>query len=205
MVKIVSLLIFVSLYQFFILFGKSNFDNSESNGFTGIPINGQVHAQLDDNITNDTLHLVLKDEFLYYPFGAFDDIESLQNSQPKTFITSKKMFAPYKDNSFKKEKIYYLTANNSYLGAYFNKNTKKCEIVSSIILNNQIPLKNGISIGITKDDFLKIITNNPVIGKSTLNIVQVASQNKGINHFYKFADNKLVEIKILSEHFYTLK
>jgi len=205
MVKTVSLLVLICLYQFPSFFNKHNLHYSENGDLISVFKNTPINAPYKGKIANDTLHLVLKDDFVYYPFGTFDNLENLKTSQPKAFIFDKKQVAPYKDNSSKKEKIYYLGTKNSYLGAYFNKSSKKYEIVSSIIMDNEMSLKNGVLLGITKEELFKTIKVNPGLGTSAINIVQVESPNKAINHYYRFAGNKLAAIVILSEHFYKVK
>jgi len=160
--------------------------------------------------SDDTLHLVLTDSFLNYPFGTYENVRSFRKAHPETFIQSqKRRFSPYKENSFEKEKVYYLAAvknsKPSSIGIYNNKNTRRCELVMSLILTDKIPLEKGILVGMKKGEFLKKFMDSASESTPTSNIIQLESQNKEINHYYKFLDNSLVEIKIFSNHFYNIR
>ena len=164
----------------------------------------------NDLLNNDTLHFVVTDSFLNYPFGAHAGIKNFRQAYPQTFVQSQKhSITPYKENSAKKEKVYYLAAvknsKPSSIAIYNNKYTGKCELVMSLILTDQIALENGILIGMGKDEFLKKFIDATSTGAATGNIVWLQSTNKQTDHYYRFIDNKLVEIKMFTNHFYTVK
>jgi hypothetical protein len=92
-----------------------------------------------------------------------------------------------------------LTLNNSYVKFYLDHNSKNLEIISAIILSKDIPLENEIMVGISREDFLKKMK----IGNGeNVDVINLTSTNKELNHYYTFKNDRLVGITIFSKHFY---
>ncbi|RZK38086.1 MAG: hypothetical protein EOO90_23470 [Pedobacter sp.] len=152
-----------------------------------------VHGKVS-NI--DTLVVVQNNDFLRYPFGKLKESKQFAiaggvRNQSASFVR------PY--NSSKKEPARMLTLNNSYVKFYLDHNSKNLEIISAIILSKDVPLENEIMIGISREDFLKKMK----IGNGDdVNVINLTSTNKELNHYYTFKNDRLVAITILSKLFY---
>ncbi|RBQ11427.1 hypothetical protein [Pedobacter miscanthi] len=149
-------------------------------------------------IVQDTLHVVRDDQFLNYPLGTFNSFESFKNTNTKLIPSKSISVRPYKNGRTEPATMFAL--QKSYARFYLNKETKKLELIGSIILGNEMPLQNGIVVGMERTTFFKKM--NIVDENTSANTVEITSKTAGIRHFYQFKDNKLASIMIFSNLFY---
>jgi hypothetical protein len=147
---------------------------------------------------SDTLRIVRDDEFLRYPFGVFHKFEAFKNQDIKAFHKAA-FVRPYKDGG--REHTVMFTFLSSYARFYLDRKTKKLETVNAIIQNKEMPLQNGVMIGMGRTDFLKKMG---ISGDddTKANIVELSSKTEDIHHYYNFQNDRLVRITILSKLFY---
>lgn len=150
------------------------------------------------SIAQDTLHLVREDQFLRYPLGTSNSFRSFENAHKKLISSTGDKVKAYENGSTAPTKMF--TLQKSYARFYPDKNTKKLELISSIILGSEIPLQNGVTVGMDRAAFFKQM--NIPEGNTSANTVEITSKTAGISHFYQFNDNKLSSIKIFSKLFY---
>lgn len=149
-------------------------------------------------IAQDTLHLVREDDFLRYPLGTSNSFRSFENAHKELISSTSDKIKVYRNGSTAPTKMFAL--QKSYARFYPDKNTKKLELINSIILGNEIPLQNGVIVGMERAAFFKKM--NIPDENAMASTVEITSKTAGIIHFYQFTANKLISIKIFSNLFY---
>jgi hypothetical protein len=151
----------------------------------------------DYTIKNDTLWVVSGDEFLYYPFGIYEDLNEF--AAPYSFMNVSPLIS---DNSLL-DILYF--ERNSIVTVFDVENTGKIEIVYVKILDSTIVLSNGIKVGLDKSEFMRYI---PVTFQQSeqdiIHVVLLQSELLGIWNYYYFSNNKLDSILFISDYEYKL-
>lgn len=127
-------------------------------------------------------------EFLEKPFGFKKSIENFSNNSNAQFKTQK-LLRKNKHYPKKTDTIYQLTYKKSKI--FFKTYLGKKFLLTGNILNRQIELKNGIRIGITKDEFIKRFSNELKLNKDSLKMI-----GEGTKYTFIFDKEKLYRINI---------
>jgi len=153
----------------------------------------------DITFRKDTLAIVSRGWFFYYPFGKFQRSKDLNNINPVLRLKIEHENAT-KPNNYAVD-LYRLYYENSFVKFIYQPETKRYEIVSGSIVNPEIALNNGVKTGMTKTDFLNIyfpIDAQKKIGN--VDVIKFISALDGIFHYYIFKDDKLVEIDFNTDY-----
>jgi len=149
-------------------------------------------------IKKDTLEIVSTAGFLYYPFGKFKTLSSL--NQTLTIFKDSLEIDTSLDGA--RDKLYRMTYKNSFLKFYYDDEKKTYEIVSGNIRDPEVILVNNIKIGITKSDFMNVffngVTPEQVHG---VKIIKMVSGLDGIFDYY-FDNDILTSIKLDTDYLF---
>jgi hypothetical protein len=135
---------------------------------------------IDYKLSTDTLTLISTSDFLYYPFGVFNDVNALKKEYPKLF-------------NYKNE-FPYLSSGDSYVKFFFNDDKRRLETVYARIINPEIRLRNGIVTGMSKDEVLTKFFNSKPDNTDDLKVLKLESGLLGMWHYYTFDKNVLKSI-----------
>lgn len=151
------------------------------------------------HIKKDTLEIVSAASVLYYPFGKFKTLGSL-NQALKIFKDSLEID---KSDASSRNKLYRMTYKNSFLKFFYDDEKKTYEIVSGQIRNHEVILVNNIRIGITKTDFINIFFNgvSPEQLKG-IKVIKMVSALEGIFDYYYFNNDILTSIKLDTDYLF---
>lgn len=128
-------------------------------------------------------------EFLENPFGFKESIENFSNlTNPK--LNTKKLLRKNKHYPEKTDTIYQLTYKNSEIFFYKTHQGKEF-LLAGKVLNKQIELKNGIRVGITKDEFTSRFSDNLRFKSDSLQMI-----GEGTKYTFIFDKEKLYRINI---------
>lgn len=179
--------------------------------------NKSAYDSLGDNIRNgfeiihferklDTLWFVSTNDFLYYPFGKFKNIQEIENKYPGIWQFSLANAYAYKDTT-KKRQLHRLNAKNCELLLYFDSEKNILDLFfGKIGNNNAIKLINGFTVGISIRNFLEIILKKiPEKYIDNIAVVKFESGVTGIWHYYSFTNGVLTSIYMHSNHQLTIK
>ncbi|MEK7719966.1 MAG: hypothetical protein AAB347_10225 [Bacteroidota bacterium] len=138
------------------------------------------------SIKGDTLNLVYTSSFLYYPFGKFNT--------PSDFIKTNKTFKETieHDKGDPSIKLYRMSNKNNFIKLFKDDGKSNVEIISGKVNDSELSLINGIKIGISRTDFLKIffkdVPEKQVVG---IKVIRLISGLEGIIHVYVFNNERL--------------
>ncbi len=133
------------------------------------------------SIKGDTLDLVSTSSFLYYPFGKFN--------APSDFIKTNKTFKESieHDKGDPSIKLYRMSNKNNFIKLFKDDGKSNVEIISGKVYDSDLCLINGIKIGISKSDFLKIFFKDvPEKQVVDIKVIKLVSGLEGITHVYIF-------------------
>lgn len=158
---------------------KINSSALESNGF------------IESRIKSDTLLIVSTNEFLYYPFGIYSNIEDIRNQYSFNVKISYNDEYPFKDTTTNKLRVYKINFKNSFV-KFTKGDNNNMEIVSARVLDKELHLSNGVKVGITKKDFINQLSLKEEQHQlNKINIVELESGLTGIWHYYFFKNDTL--------------
>lgn len=128
-------------------------------------------------------------EFLESPFGFTENIENFTNlSKPK--FKTKKLLRKNKHYPEKTDTIYQFIYKNSEI--FFYKTHLGQEfLLTGKIMNKQIELRNGIKVGILKDEFIKRFSDKLKFKADSLQMI-----GEGTKYTFIFNKGKLYRINI---------
>jgi hypothetical protein len=145
-----------------------------------------------DKISNDTLHLVVCTEFVYYPFGKIEKKSALKESSLKIFEINDK-----KDKQGNILQV--LQFNSSELVLFFDSNSEgpiSSYVIKGKIVNSEIVLENNIKIGMSKKEFFNLFFDDfPSKLEEKFNKIGLIACVDGTNHYYSFKNDKLILIR----------
>jgi hypothetical protein len=146
-------------------------------------------------IKEDTLEIVSGAGFFYYPFGKFNTLKQLlavNTGYDNTELFSKDTY------SGDSTSINKLSIKNSFIKFLYSDETNRVEVLSGEITDTEMPLTNGIRIGMSKGDLLKLFFDFVPANKFT--IIEFKSALDGIWHYYTFENNKLISIRFDTDY-----
>ncbi len=127
-------------------------------------------------------------EFLETPFGFKETIQNFSNLEKPKFKTQK-LLRKNKHYPEKTDTIYQLTYKKSEIFFYKTHEGKEF-LLAGKVLNKEIQLKNGIQVGISKDQF-KGRFSEELQFKDSLQL-----NGEGTKYTFIFTKNKLSRINI---------
>ncbi len=132
---------------------------------------------------------ISQQEFLESPFSFKESIENFTNiTRPK--FNTKKLLRKNKHYPEKTDTIYQFTYKKSEI--FFYKTHQGQEfLLAGKVVNKQIELKNGIRVGITKDEFKSRFSNNLKFKADSLQMI-----GEGTKYTFIFDKGKLYRINI---------
>lgn len=144
---------------------------------------------------NDTLAIVSGSELVSYPMGKF--------AAPQKFLERYKGFSlSYKDedpDSTGLVRVYTLRRNNSLVRVFKAEEGVPLEIASGKIVDRNIPLVTGITVGINQLAFLNTFFTKPLDLKNhQIKVVAIYYAVDSEIQYYKFVNDILTEIKLAS-------
>ncbi|MEB0261483.1 MULTISPECIES: hypothetical protein [unclassified Mucilaginibacter] len=148
----------------------------------------------------DTLKIITGTPDLYYPFGKHSNVTNIKQS-----IVHSSVKNIYLINWGNKDStaITQISTAKSIIKFYKSDETTYQEIVSANIFDNNFHFLNNIHIGMSKEELLALLFNKtPSIA---VNFIKLISTVDGIQHYYIFKNNKLIEIKIVTDYTFTGK
>ncbi|MCO5936215.1 hypothetical protein NAF17_11765 [Mucilaginibacter sp. RB4R14] len=145
----------------------------------------------------DTLKIVTGISHLYYPFGRHGNIQEIKKA-----ITNKVVKDIHLSNIGAQDStsITQITTSKSIVKFYKSDETNYQEIISADIRDSNFHFLNNIRVGMSKDELLKILFNKPPA--VTVNTIKLISILDGIQHYYIFKDDKLIEIKMVTDYMF---
>jgi len=166
--------------------------NLSNNTDTALVKNLRAHAykkwDLDEiNIDKDTLKFVSPDDFFYYPFGKYSNVQAfaLHNQ-----IWGRPVIKTYTRPD--ETKLYIFTHLNSSLSVLRNPETGLIELFNARIANKDVRFVQPIAVGMDELNFLQIffkgITQSSING---IKMVKVESAITGIWNRYFFTNDRL--------------
>ncbi|WP_144913686.1 hypothetical protein [Mucilaginibacter frigoritolerans] len=151
------------------------------------------------HIKKDTLEIVSDAGFLFYPFGEFKTLGSL-NQALRIFKDSLEIDT---SDASSPNKLYRMTYKNSFLKFFYDDEKKTYEIVSGQIHDHEVILVKNIRIGITKSDFINIFFNRVSPEKlKGIKIIKMVSALEGIFDYYYFDNDILTSIKLDTDYLF---
>lgn len=146
-------------------------------------------------VHNDTLVIVSGSELVSYPMGKF--------AAPQKFLERYRGFSlSYKDedpDSTGSVRVYTLRKNNNLIRVFKAEEGGPLEIASGKIVDRNVPLVTGITVGVTQLAFLNTFFTKPLDLKNhQIKIVAIYYVVDGEMQYYKFINNILAEIKLAS-------
>ncbi|MCB2194603.1 MAG: hypothetical protein KQH79_02020 [Bacteroidetes bacterium] len=139
------------------------------------------------SVTNYTT--LSQNEFLSSPFGFDENIENFSNLEKPKFQTQK-LLRKNKHYVEKTDTIYKFSYKKSEIFFYKTHRGKEF-LLAGKILNKQIKLINGISVGMHKDEF-----NNRFSDQLNFNSDSIQMIGEGTKYTFIFANDKLQRINI---------
>jgi hypothetical protein len=143
----------------------------------------------------DTLKIVTPLPHLYYPFGKHSEIKDIEKA-----ITNSTVKDIYLKDSQTQDStaITQITTLKSNIKFVFDDEQHRWQIVSADINDSNFHMLNHIHIGMSKEELLGVLFNKkPAIA---VNNIKLISALTGINHYYIFKDDKLAEIKMVTDY-----
>ena len=148
----------------------------------------------------DTLKIVTGITHLYYPFGKHSDIKDIEKSILNSSVKNIHLINFQAQDS---TAITQITTPLSVIKFFYDDEQLRQEIVSADIRDSNFHFLNNIRIGMSKDELLKILFSKPPA--VTVNTIKLISGLDGIKHYYLFKDDKLTEIKMVTDYTFTGK
>jgi hypothetical protein len=169
-----------------------------------ISIDSLIYYSKDKDIEiirmkGDTLNLVTTNPFAYYPFGKFHNVNDFKNSLGAFEVASEKQYAN-NDTTLDLRELYNLSFNHSKIKVLAGPENSTIEIVSGIIIDGDIKLRNGFEIGITKDAVFDSLFIKKPDNYSRINTIELESGLLGIWHYYKFNNDILMTISFDTDY-----
>lgn len=155
----------------------------------------------DIKVYVDTMTVISRSEYVIYPIGKWDNIES--------YITATQL-QWYRNIGYKKYfdsmevSVNTLSRlDDSYLDMYRSIWTGRVEMLQGKINDSEIVLANGVHVGMTKEDVFGIIFKKfPRSYVADINVLKVMSGAGEVGEVYTFKGNKLRHIGIVSKYKY---
>lgn len=155
----------------------------------------------DIKVYTDTMTVYSLAEYVVYPLGHWSSVEQ--------YITDNQL-SWYRDIGYKK---YYdsmeVSVNrmrrydDSYIDMYYSIWTKKVEILGGYIIDPEVKLVNGIHVGMSKDDVLKVFFKKyPKSYTSDVTVLKVTGGAGEVTEIYTFRGQKLRHIKFETAYKY---
>jgi hypothetical protein len=148
-----------------------------------------INFSCSTNKSTTTYSPLSQSEFLKSPFGFEENIANFQNITKPKFKTEK-VLRKNKHYPEKTDTIYKFKYKNSSIFFYKTHLNQEFLLVGKII-NKQIQLKNGIRIGITKNDFIARFNKNLNWQNDSLELI-----GEGTKYTFIFESDHLSKIKI---------
>jgi hypothetical protein len=128
-------------------------------------------------------------EFISSPFGFDESIENFSSlAKPKFQI--QKLLRKNKHYTEMTDTIYKFTYKKSEI-FFYKTHLGKEFLLAGKILNKQIKLKNGVYVGIQKDDFSKRFSDNLTFKSDSIHMI-----GEGTKYTFIFENEKLQRINI---------
>lgn len=155
----------------------------------------------DIKVYVDTMTVISRSEYVIYPIGKWDNIES--------YITATQL-QWYRNIGYKKYfdsmevSVNTLSRlDDSYLDMYRSIWTGRVEMLQGKINDREIVLANGVHVGMTKEEVFGIIFKKfPRSYVADINVLKVMSGAGEVGEVYTFKGNKLRHIGIVSKYKY---
>lgn len=155
----------------------------------------------DIKVYVDTMTVISRSEYVIYPIGKWDNIES--------YITATQL-QWYRNIGYKKYfdsmevSVNTLSRlDDSYLDMYRSIWTGRVEMLQGKINDSEIVLANGVHVGMTKEEVFGIIFKKfPRSYVADINVLKVMSGAGEVGEVYTFKGNKLRHIGIVSKYKY---
>jgi hypothetical protein len=128
-------------------------------------------------------------EFLENPFGFKESIENFSSLTSPKFNTQK-LLRKNKHYPEKTDTIYQFTYKNSEI-LFYKTHQRQEFLLAGKVLNKQIELKNGIRVGITKDEFTSRFSDDLKFQSDSLQMI-----GEGTKYTFIFDKEKLYRINI---------
>jgi hypothetical protein len=152
---------------------------------------------IEIKVKKDTLVIVVKGWFFYYPFGKF------YNKRELTSIGSNVTLKEEMNNNGTESdttRLYTVRGQNSFV-KFVQGDSKKFDIVSGEIKDINIKLSNGVGVGMSLKSFLSIYFKHEVDNMlSNINVIEFDSALVGIWHFYDIKLFKINKIRFDSDY-----
>ena len=156
---------------------------------------------------DDTLYLVTCCQYVYFPFGELKDKSSLKTSILKNFeiINAKRDTFTNPDISPElqwREEIQLQSGNNK-LNIYLDndpESTMHSYILSGEIVDSNVTFSQNIKSGMGMEEFCKIFFDYfPEELAERYKVIEFESCVTSIKHIYSFNDQKLIDVKFISD------
>lgn len=155
----------------------------------------------DIKVYVDTMTVISRSEYVIYPIGKWDNIESyITTTQLQWYrnIGYKKYF-----DSMEVSVNTLSRLDDSYLDMYRSIWTGRVEMLQGKINDSEIVLANGVHVGMTKEEVFGIIFKKfPRSYVADINVLKVMSGAGEVGEVYTFKGNKLRHIGIVSKYKY---
>jgi hypothetical protein len=143
----------------------------------------------DYAIKNDTLWILSGDDFLYYPFGIYQDINKMAAAFPFMNRTRLKSSNTVLHNLYYKKSSIVMFLDESHPDMD-EKGTGNMETVYAGIADPEITLANGIKVGLNKSEFAPCLSVRlPEAEWSKINVVLLESVLLGVWNYYYFSNS----------------
>ena len=163
---------------------------------------GRPEYQIKDiKVYTDTMTIYSLDSRIIYPIGEWSSVEQ--------YITDNQLNW-YREIDYKK---YYdsmeVSVNrmrrydDSYLDLYYSIWTKKVELLGGYLRDPEVTLANGVHVGMSKDDVLKVFFKKyPKSYTADVTVLKVVSGAGEVAEIYTFKGTKLRPIKFETAYKY---
>ncbi len=155
-------------------------------------------------ISKDTLSIVVCSEYVYSPFGNIENKSKFESSILKKFSVTNRTDSL----DVGKFEFNILKLNNNKLIFFFDNDpeaSKHSNILKGEINSKEVKFINGVRVGMGKNEFYKVFFNdisNELIKKYNYLVLESCVQD--IKHIYSFKDDKLLNIKFITDTYWTV-
>lgn len=149
----------------------------------------------------DTMTVVSLSEYVIYPLGKYNRVESYVNRSGIDWyreVGYQRFFDTMNVSVHSLKRL-----DDSFIDVFMAINTEKMEIVGAYITDTIVKLQNGIKVGMSKEDVFKVFfEKTPRAYLANVNVLRVASGANEIAELYIFKRNKLKAIAFVTKYRY---
>jgi hypothetical protein len=148
------------------------------------------------SIKGDTLSFVSSNDYLWYPFGVFKNIDLFKKVCKKASVEQREYSLRSDTLKYITNRLHEIKIGRSKLILHSEPdNFEGLTIIKGTISDNSIEFKNNIQIGMSKSKFMHNVFDAIPKGQiKHIRVVEMISIVDGMWHYYTFNNGKLIRV-----------